>query len=276
MNRTVPARLHVLLARDAATALVIRRGPSRHTAVIGWDRNSDRFQLGQWLHGRIYERRCDLSPDGRHWIYFAMNGRWSSPAKGAWSAIARAPYLKALALFAKGDCWHGGGLFLSSREYWLNDGYGHEVLHDDTRLGRSTTFSWHEGYGGECPSVYYIRLQRDGWTLRSAGPDGSGGRLTVFDKRVNADWQLRKKAHATVHHPVGRGCYFDEHELVDSRSGATLPCPGWEWAEVDGHRLVWAESGKLFAGRLGPQGWRDTTELQDFNALRFEGLEAPY
>ena len=81
-RREVPPRLHVLLARDASTAVVIRRGPARHTAVIGWERNSDTFRLGQWLYGRIYERRSDLSPDGKHLIYFAMNGRWHSTAKG--------------------------------------------------------------------------------------------------------------------------------------------------------------------------------------------------
>ena len=74
--------------------------------------------------GRIYERRSDLPPDGKHFIYFAMNGRWDSETKGAWTAISRVPYLKATDLFAKGDCWHGGGLFLSGREFWPNNGHG--------------------------------------------------------------------------------------------------------------------------------------------------------
>ena len=163
-------------------AVVIRRGPSRHTATIGWDRRTDKFSVGQWLYGRIYERRCDLSPDGKHLIYFAMNGRWSSSVKGSWSAISRAPYLKAISLFAKGDCWHGGGLFRSSNEYWLNDGYGHEVREEDPRLRRFTAYPWHEYYGGECPGVYYVRLQRDGWTLKDTSPDGYGGRTTRFEK----------------------------------------------------------------------------------------------
>jgi hypothetical protein len=80
------------------------------------------------MRGRIYERRCDLSPDGRHFIYFAMNERWQSETRGSWTAISRVPYLKAVSLFAKGDCWHGGGLFLSNRAFWLNAGYGHREL----------------------------------------------------------------------------------------------------------------------------------------------------
>ncbi len=37
-------------------------------------------------------------------------------------AIERAPWLKALALYPKGDCWYGGGLLLDDNRYWLNDG----------------------------------------------------------------------------------------------------------------------------------------------------------
>ena len=244
--------------------------------MIGWDRATDRFKVGQWLYGRIYERRCDLSPDGRHLIYFAMNGRWHSEAKGAWTGVSRAPYVKALTLLAKGDCWHGGGLFLSSKEYWLNDGYGHQVLHDDSRLKRSPEYPWHETYGGECPGVYYIRLQRDGWAMKYTKPDGQGGTITLFEKRVSAHWKLHKLAHATIDRTPGRGCYFDEHQLWNSRTGATLDFPRWEWAEVDGGRMVWAEDGKLFSGRLAAQGLGSIKELYDFNPMHFEKLVAPY
>ncbi len=128
MGMTIAPRLHVLLARRALIGLIIRRGPSRHVCTIGWNRGDDTFTLGQWLTGRIYERRCDLSPDGRHVIYFAMNGKWDSEAKGSWTAVSRVPYLKAVGLWPKGDCWNGGGLFVDDRTVWLNDGRSHEEL----------------------------------------------------------------------------------------------------------------------------------------------------
>lgn len=53
-------RLHVLLARSADTAVVFRRGPSKRVATFSWDRATDEVKLGQWLKGRIYERRADL------------------------------------------------------------------------------------------------------------------------------------------------------------------------------------------------------------------------
>src|SRR5688572_29922645 len=120
MSSKFPARLHVLLASKAPVGLVFRRGPANAVCTVGWDRENDTFQVGQWLRGRIYERRSDLSPDGCHLIYFARGGRRHAETKGSWIAVSRAPWLKALALYGKGDCWQGGGLFTSYSTYWLN------------------------------------------------------------------------------------------------------------------------------------------------------------
>ena len=40
--------------------------------------------------------------------------------------------------------------------------------------------------------------------------------------------------------------------------------------------VVWAEAGKIFAGRIGPAGLVDTRVLHDLDPLRFERLQAPY
>ena len=60
MNTTFPARLHVLLTQQSDLGVVIRRGPSKWVCTLLWDRRNDEFQPGQWLKGRIYERRRDL------------------------------------------------------------------------------------------------------------------------------------------------------------------------------------------------------------------------
>ena len=160
--------------------------------------NGDGFEVGQWFRGRIYERRSDLSPDGKHLIYFAMNGKWTSETKGSWTAVSRAPWLKAAVLLGKGDGWHGGGLFSSRSRYWVNDGYGHFVLRDSTEVERDTLFRPANYYGGECPGVYYVRLQRDGWTLRERLDAGRFAAFTVFEKALPHGWILRKYAHEEV------------------------------------------------------------------------------
>ncbi len=266
-----PARLHVLLARDGDTGVVIRRGPSKWVFTMLWDRRRDRFTPGQWLHGRIYERRSDLSPDGKYFIYFAMNGHWRSETMGSWTAISRAPYLKALALFGKGDCWHGGGLFVSKNEFWLNDGYGHKELRSSKSVRRS---SRHPStyYGGECPTVYFNRLQRDGWTLKNTSTRDT----TIFEKELPKSWTLIKRAFAETGAPPGKGCYWDAHELHHEPSGTTLLYPEWEWAEWDDNRLVWATDGQLWKAKLGNGKLADERLLCDFNDMKFERLTAPY
>ena len=132
MPKAFPPRLHAILARDAKVAVVFRRGPSKSVCTMLWDRKRDTFRMGQWFRGRIYERRADLSPDGKFLIYFAMNGKVETETGGSWTAISRAPGLKAIVLLAKGDCWHGGGLFTGDRQFWLNDGFGHRVVREST------------------------------------------------------------------------------------------------------------------------------------------------
>ena len=64
-------RVFAILARNAATGVVFRRGPSKWVQLIRWNTDTDTFESGQWFHGRLYERRADLSPDGTKLIYFA-------------------------------------------------------------------------------------------------------------------------------------------------------------------------------------------------------------
>ena len=275
MSQFAP-RIHVLLASHAPVGLVIRRGPSKCVATVLWDRRRDEFKLGQWLKGRIYERRSDLSPDGKFAIYFAMNGKWSSESQGSWTAISRAPYLKAIAFFPKGDGWHGGGLWTGENTYWLNDGGGHMMAHDTTAVHRDRTYQPSGDYGGECRGVYYHRLLRDGWELVDRMSAGKSKCKDIFEKNIGKGWTLRKIAHAEIGAPAGKGCYWDEHELVGSGENQFIHCPTWEWADLDGKRLVWAENGKLRAAKVQREGLAEEVELHDFNDMTFEAVQAPY
>lgn len=267
----MPPRLHVLLAKDAPVGVVIRRGPSDRVATVLWHRQRDTFEVGQWLKGRLYERRCDLSPSGAHLIYFAMNGHWKSRSRGAWTAISRAPYLRAIGFFPKGDCWHGGGLFTGRKTYWLNDGYGHSVERDTTEVTRDRTHRPTPSFGGECPGVYYHRLIRDGWRLVSRERS-----VDVFERELLHGYRLRKLAHAESPTAPGRGCYWDEHVVI-APDGTERAEPAWEWAELDGARLVFAQGGALHAARFDRHGQLAAPALlHDFAPMSFTEIVAPY
>ncbi len=269
-----PARLHVVFARDKRVGVVFRRGPSKQVATYLWNREQDSFELGQWLKGRIYERRSDLSPDGKYLIYFAMNGKWDTNVKGAWTAISIAPWLHAINLYAKGDCWNGGGLFTSNSSFWLNDGCcGHNIIRESEKLTKDKTNIYDNAIGNnEDLGVYYNRLLRDDWKITEENND-----YTIFEKPLSHDWFLIKIAHTDCNSPVGSGCYWDEHQLYNRQSKITIECEGWEWAEKDTSFLVWAKNGCLYRVKIDKDIEIDNAiKLYDFNKCRFKAIKAPY
>ena len=115
-------RLFVIMAERSPRALILRRGPSSWYHLVLWNTGKDVFEQGAWFKGRLYEERCDLSPDGELFVYFALQGsRWRTSHQGTWTAVSRAPWLHALALWPDGDTWGGGGRFVSDRELILRN-----------------------------------------------------------------------------------------------------------------------------------------------------------
>ncbi len=248
----------MLLASQAPVGVIFRRGPSKSVCSIGWNLKTDEFTLGQWLRGRIYERRADISPDGRYLIYFAMNGKWSSKTRGSWTAVSRTPWLKAIVLHAKGDCWFGGGLFTSNTSYWLNGGCS-EVIEDSAEVRRESNFKPVGGHGGECPSIYYPRLLRDGWTLRTRIDNGRFNGCTVFEKvasqeglgfakiRARGNW-LRRPAKVAIGTSTNsrtsrQGACF-RFPIGNGRTSGATPCCGPKAAAFASRAVICERSGR--------------------------------
>lgn len=270
VEKKIPARLHVLLARQSHTGLVIRRGPSKHVGVFAWDRRTNEFELAQWLKGRIYERRSDLSPDGKYWIYMAMNGHWGDNSIGSWTTIARAPWLKAITLYPKNSCWNGGGLFCTNKSYWLDENEDIKAKVKSSEVRRIKDYKLFGDYGGECLHVYYNRLQRDGWSM--IGDKNNA----IFLKSISNNWTLKKICHAQINSPEGKGCYWDEHQLI-SPSGEIFEYPSWEWAEWVDDAIFFAERGCLYKISVSNADGIGLSELiHDFNEYKFEAIKAPY
>ncbi|WP_211264547.1 hypothetical protein [Gynuella sunshinyii] len=244
-----------------------------------WDRKSDYIELGQWMKGRIYERRADMSPDGKYFIYFAMNGKWNSETRGSWTAISKAPWLKAIELHAKGDCWEGGGLFLDKNSYWLNDRYANpgNKLITSGLVKQSESYIPEGKFGAGDTGVYYRRLLRDGWSILRTEEFRMWNKTTIFSKALKNNWNLIKIAHEQVGSPEGKGCYWDEHMLENTVSGSQLICEDWEWAENDGHCIIWCSQGCLYRASLDDrQELGKIVLIKDFNQYKFENIEAPY
>src|SRR3954468_5070913 len=119
MSDAMP-KLFVIPAREETTAVILRRGPSEWYHVIQWDMRRDRFAHGAWLKGRIYEEKCDISPDGRLFVYFVHQGsRAGTQFTHAWTAISHVPWLEALVVWPQGTTYGGGGRFIDNQSLAL-------------------------------------------------------------------------------------------------------------------------------------------------------------
>ena len=189
-------RLSVLFARSAPVAAILRRGPSRWTQIIAWDTDRDTFTDGAWFKGRIYEEKCDLSPDGRLLLYFVHAGRSRPGYTDSWTGVSRLPWLFALGLWPWGTTYGGGGRFVDDRQLVLRTGMpiaphpDHPALglHVST-LGRGESLGTHASTGetgtdwsGVDPRGRLV-LARGGKLLRRSAK-GVDVELADFDGRV--------------------------------------------------------------------------------------------
>ncbi|QGX97234.1 hypothetical protein EI983_02660 [Roseovarius faecimaris] len=191
MNTEPYCRLHLFFATENSQAVILRQGPSKTFRMILWDRDTDRFEDGQWLKHKVYAERCDISPDGRHFIYFALDGRWGSEAKGSYTAISRPPYFTALALFPQGDTWGGGGVFIDTTRY-VADG-DKDIIGQATGLSRLSRVE----PSAECPSGLRtpkgacVRLSKAKALRAHQTTPGQHPDLSKYDTKGGKLWRRR-------------------------------------------------------------------------------------
>ena len=297
-----PCRLYVILAREAPIGVIFRRGPSKRIQVIHWNTTTDIFTPGQWFHGRIRERQCDLSPDGTKMIYFAEKYSAHSLRDDeytySWTAISKPPYLTALALWPCGTSGGGGGLFLSNTEVRLDCSRQPHPAHQPQGLKINTRQSI---------NILDCRLTLEGWHhiqhmqaefVRSA-------MQTAFQERIEAgqpidnEWLQSLNGLDTDSRYVllAPGIYEKSHPNQDvtlvmmetivgfehryiysvrDREGREEKLAGTEWADWDQRgRLVFAQKGKILAVAADSISQRPPQELGDLNGNRPEAVEAP-
>lgn len=130
---------------------------------------------------------------------------------------------------------------------------------------------------GECPEIYSRRLIKQGWQKGKWIQLEKHNACVLFTKPVNNKWTLVKIFYVDLGYSIGKGCYYEEHQLKNIKTGEQADYPLWEWADIDGGRLVWAEQGMIKASKVGDDGLNDNVEiLCDFNEMEFEEIVAPY
>jgi hypothetical protein len=251
--------------------------------LLKWDTDRDTFEDGQWLKGRIYERRCDLSPSGDKLIYFAAN--YKKPYY-SWIAISRPPFLTALALWPVGDTWTGGGRFNEENEINFSEERARSGLVDGYKLPpwlkfRPPTQSQLADFG-----MGADRLQRDGWELTQKGDNWwwrPGAKLMITSDPPTI-WSHQHPDQPYLLRMIIRG-YNEkngpreivEYEILDQRSGTTHAVGRSDWVDWDPHSgdLLYAQNGCLYRQPWGKSGPASPQELIDLRDRRFEQRKAP-
>lgn len=281
-------RLYAILARATNKAVVFRRGPSKRVQLLLWHTDVDEFEEGQWFKGRIYERRCDLSPSGKLLVYFAADYK---KRFFSWTAVSKPPFLTALALWPKGDCWGGGGLFAGEKVLHLNHREGEMQLAEGFNVPKNfrvKPLGQHSG-GGEDNPIEDARLTRDGWKMIQTGEAIQHGQrhsiwikfkppLVYSKPHARGRYELQTYIHG-INERDGPW-YIVEHVVRDTKNGSTLSLGRADWADwCHSGDLLFANYGRLF--RLGFSKTGVLNELTsaklliDLNDRTFREMEAP-
>jgi hypothetical protein len=256
-----PCRLYVYLASDAPVAVVLRRGPSAWSRLSLWHTDTDTFEHGQWLHGRVYPRRCDLSPDGSLFAYFVHKATGGPEVQvDSWAAVSRPPYFTALALWPVGTTYFAGGFFVDDRALFMS------WITADPEIGalplwlRMTTELPHVRRTPEWTdqTVHFNRLLRDGWT---PGPSIDDPNATWERGQPGGDATLIMAPALDAGFSTYGGRHVDDYAVV-SPGGETEVLGRATWADFDQRgRLLIAQDGCLRAWTTDG-GLR---EIADFN-----------
>ena len=167
----------------------------------------------------------------------------------AWTAVSRSPYLKAVAYYPQR---RAGGWFLNQNEYCVPGGNSDPDDRESPEVRRVVADL-------PVPSLYGARLLRGGWVMEDLRAQFA--RRIDYIKQAGAGWELR--------HSRQKSYRLSQGQIEADTSG-------WEWADIDGERLVWATNGCLWAGHMRGDGIHRIKLLHDFNGMSFERLAAPY
>ncbi len=283
MNPESSTSLYFILARKAPVGVIFRRGPSKQVQLIKWYRENDTFEEGQWFKGRIYERRCDLSPDGGLLIYFAANYR--EPLR-SWTAISKPPWFTALALWPKGDGWNGGGVFTGPYTIRLNHPPPKIEPHKDFISGcRKFIIGGYAEQAGEDSTVWNETLSRDGWESVQAGEWGPYEEVKGYAWTAKSPvlWRKKHPKHKLILEMAIRAIgkrndrwYVSTYRVLGPDLNEVVDFGQLDWADWDGaNGLVYARQGVLYRQPVASNRLGEPTMLGDFRKNTFQAIKAP-
>ncbi|CAI3926893.1 unnamed protein product [Commensalibacter communis] len=288
----IPApRLYGILARSKREGVILRRGPKEWVQLINWNLSNDTLEHGQWLKGRVYENRCDLSPSGKYLIYFAT-GQHGTRRGYVGTMVSKPPFFTALAYWKHGGhTWGGGGVFENEKTIQLNYYWDEQILADGFSVPSSIRvkpFGEQSGKGEDWP-VYYHRQCRDGWIMIQEGKCHRASAdmtyfwyfdpVMIFEKVNKNGFKLQQ-----IWRWIGRQNkphLESDYVILDPNTRIRLQLENLTWADWDQGNLVFAKNGCLYRLSCSKKGHFPPVEEQFFKLIynfrknSFAPLKAP-
>lgn len=249
LSSTMSAALYVIRAREAPVAVIFRRGPTKQVRMIRWamrvDGRPDEFERGQWLAGRIYPERSDLSPDGTLLVTFGMR------RGDTWTAICRPPWFTPLVAWDELGTYGGGGVFVSNEELHLRTNPASGVpLATKASLPSWLRLGWHDGRG--------VAEVRDLWR-------------SVDGREIKVHPSVRD--FSLVRARVGD---ISQFSVVDAKKALVHELGTATWADWDpSGALVLAREGAIVRREVVERRLEGEVVLADFSADTFERVAPP-
>ena len=251
MTGKVPPRIYCIPATGAPIVAVFQRGPTNWSHVGRWDLAQRHYEPGAWLRGRIFPRRCDLSPDGRLLCYFAHKPGATWKHGDAYVALSKLPWLTALHAFGTCGTWTRGYRFTADKDC-------------ENPADAALPFPFGLRSNG---AVQFENERQRGWQEAADSPPRDPA--DAWDQRRNARMQKRQPGGSLVLgvQSLGwAGGEFGVNQAVDGlrvayslqADGETRRLDHLQWADWDsegqnseGHLLAATRSGKLQILNLG-------------------------
>ena len=244
-------RLFGIPATSAPIVAVIRRGPSDWCAVGRWDIEGADYEPGAWFRGTLYPQKCDLSPDGRWFAYSAMKPGADWAAGDIYEAVARLPWLTALA------AWNAGTTYTRGMHFTEVPG-SNEIGEPD--VGDAGPLMRRLGLALYRPVQFAVERRR-GWVESPGTPPREAGGNFDEGREVTMEKPHPGGSNATLR---VSGSYAAFRTSPDVRSpalyeldcdGTTEPLGDVQWADWDkrGRLLVATRAGVLQVREIGAE-----------------------
>lgn len=258
-------RVYCILARQAAIALVFRRGPSDWFHLLRWDLSSGAIEPGVWVRKKLFPRRCDLSDDGQLLLY-SISGGYEKGYQ-VFCGVSRAPWLHPLAQWEEKST-------LGSAWYFFEPGIDHGWADPRSELVGYRRVSIRRN-----ANVAFVNELRRGWVYAPDCPPRDPGdvwdekRGVILEKRAGGRL-LRLIGGTHIFRPPAIDGLAPRFELCSADQVATLDDACWADWSPSGQLLVATKSGQLRIEEIHA-GRRKVVLSHDLTLLKPDPQPAP-